>query len=78
LGWLPALRAVTVPPDRLSSSASALVAHQGSTSVILGNHAERLLREAALLLVFGSRPAIRRELVAQLGAASHPAARGSP
>jgi alkylation response protein AidB-like acyl-CoA dehydrogenase len=48
-------------------AASALVAHAGSSSVVAGNHAERLLREATLLLVFGTRPAIRRELLAQLG-----------
>jgi alkylation response protein AidB-like acyl-CoA dehydrogenase len=51
-------------------AASALVTHQGSRSVVAGNHAERLLREATLLLVFGTRPAIRRQLLAQLGAAT--------
>ena len=31
---------------------------------------ERLLREATLLLVFGSRPSIRRELLTHLGMSS--------
>jgi alkylation response protein AidB-like acyl-CoA dehydrogenase len=48
-------------------AASALVVHEGSRSVVVGSHPERLLREATLLLVFGSRPSIRRALSAQLG-----------
>jgi alkylation response protein AidB-like acyl-CoA dehydrogenase len=51
-------------------AASALVAHDGSASVVVGNHAERLLREATLLLVFGSRPSIRRQLLTRLGVSS--------
>lgn len=50
-------------------AATALVANQGSRSVVVANHAERLLREAAVLLVFGSRPNIRRALLANLGLA---------
>jgi hypothetical protein len=49
-------------------AASALVAKEGSRSVVLGNHAERLLREATLLLVFGSRPKIKQQLLTHLGA----------
>ena len=66
----------TMPAARAAAAAfavqaaSALVAHQGSASVVVGNHAERLLREATLLLVFGSRPSIRRELLAHLGVSS--------
>jgi alkylation response protein AidB-like acyl-CoA dehydrogenase len=63
---MPAARAAAVA--FAVHAASALVARQGSSSVVAGNHAERLLREATLLLVFGSRPSIRRELLAQLGA----------
>ena len=63
---LPAARAATAA--FAVKAASALVAHQGSTAVVVGNHAERLLREATLLLIFGSRPSIKRELLAQLGA----------
>jgi hypothetical protein len=48
-------------------AASALVTHDGSRSAVVGNHPERLLREAGLLLVFGSRPSIKRQLLSQLG-----------
>ena len=63
----------TMPTDRAAAAglairaATALVAHQGSRSVVVANHAERLLREAAVLLVVGSRPSIRRALLANLG-----------
>jgi hypothetical protein len=56
-------------------AASALVVHEGSRSVVVGSHPERLLREATFLLVFGSRPSIRRALSAQPGMTS--AARSS-
>lgn len=65
--------AETMPRARAAAAAfavraaSALVVHEGSRSVVVGTHAERLLREAALLLVFGSRPSIKQELLAQLG-----------
>ena len=65
---------VTMPAARASAAAfavqaaSALVAHRGSASVVAGDHAGRLLREATVLLVFGSRPSIRRNLLAELGA----------
>ena len=49
-------------------AATALAVSQGSRSVVLESHAERLLREAAVLLVFGSRPRIRRALLGRLGA----------
>ena len=68
----------TMPAARAAAAvfavqaASALVAHEGSASVVVGNHAERLLREATLLLVFGSRPSIRRQLLTQLGVSSEP------
>jgi alkylation response protein AidB-like acyl-CoA dehydrogenase len=64
----------TMPSARAAAAAfalhaaSALVACGGSRSVVLGNHAERLLREATLLLVFGSRPSIKRALLAHLDA----------
>ncbi|MCU1604019.1 MAG: uncharacterized protein JWP46_484, partial [Modestobacter sp.] len=44
-----------------------LVVVTGSRAVLAGAHAERLAREALFLLVFGSRPAIRQALVAELG-----------
>ena len=62
---MPAARAAAL--TFAVKAASALVAHQGSQSAVVGNHAERLLREAGLLLVFGSRPSIKRELLSQLG-----------
>jgi alkylation response protein AidB-like acyl-CoA dehydrogenase len=49
-------------------AAAALVAHRGSPSIVLGDDAERLYREAAFLLVFGTRPAIRKALLRDLGA----------
>ena len=42
---------------------------------LAGNEAERLGREAAFLLVFGSRPAIRAALLGRLGG-RHAGARG--
>jgi alkylation response protein AidB-like acyl-CoA dehydrogenase len=49
-------------------AAGALVVAQGSTSLLPDRHAQRLLREAAFLQVFGSRPAIRAALLQRLGA----------
>ncbi|HTW99231.1 MAG TPA: acyl-CoA dehydrogenase family protein [Acidimicrobiales bacterium] len=49
-------------------AAHVLSVRQGSRSVLAGDVAERLAREAAMLLVFGSRPAIRRSLLERLGA----------
>lgn len=47
-------------------AASALVVHDGSRSVLLDAHAQRLVREATFLLIFGSRPGIRTALLDQL------------
>jgi alkylation response protein AidB-like acyl-CoA dehydrogenase len=47
-------------------AASALCVYRGSASVIRGDLAERTNREAALLLAFGSRPAIRAALLEDL------------
>lgn len=49
-------------------AASALAVGRGSSSVVRGDLAERAIREAALLLTFGSRPAIRAALLASFGA----------
>ncbi|WNV77448.1 acyl-CoA dehydrogenase family protein [Geodermatophilus sp. DSM 44513] len=49
-------------------AAGALVVATGSRAVRTGDVAGRTLREAAFLLVFGSRPAIRAELLARFGA----------
>ena len=42
---------------------SAVVVASGSRAVLLDQHPQRLVREAAFLLVFASRPAIRKELL---------------
>jgi hypothetical protein len=47
-------------------AAGRLVVSTGARSVLAGSTAERLLREAAFLLVFGSRPAIRESLLDRL------------
>lgn len=57
---LPAARAAA---SRLAyRAAGAVVAATGSRSVLLDQHPQRLVREATFLLVFGSRPPIRKEL----------------
>ena len=43
-------------------AAAALVASQGSSAILAGHDAQRLAREALFLLVFASRPPIRRAL----------------
>jgi alkylation response protein AidB-like acyl-CoA dehydrogenase len=65
--------ATTTPAARAAASQLALRAtaavavHTGSRAVLRDNHAQRLVREAAFLLVFGSRPAIRDCLLHRLG-----------
>lgn len=44
-------------------AAHALAVSRGSRSAIVGDIAEQTTREAALLLVFGSRPAIKETLL---------------
>jgi len=69
---LLAAGADTTPAARAAASelalraAATLAVHTGSRSVLRGDHPERLLREAAFLLVFGTRPAIRASLLARL------------
>jgi alkylation response protein AidB-like acyl-CoA dehydrogenase len=48
-------------------AAHVLAVRRGSTSALAGDPAERLTREAAFLLVFGSRPAIKNALLDRLG-----------
>ena len=50
---------------------AALAVHTGSASILVGQHAQRLTREAMFLLVFGSRPAIKAALLEKLGAAPY-------
>lgn len=65
-GALPAARAAA--SDLALRAATRLVVATGARSVLTGTTAERLLREAAFLLVFGSRPGIRAELLARTSA----------
>jgi alkylation response protein AidB-like acyl-CoA dehydrogenase len=51
-------------------AAAALLVRAGSGSILRRDHAQRLYREAAFLLVFGSRAAIRDGLLRRLGAAA--------
>jgi alkylation response protein AidB-like acyl-CoA dehydrogenase len=48
---------------------AALAVQQGSRSVTVDQHVQRLAREAMFLLVFGSRPGIKNALRRRLGAA---------
>lgn len=65
---LPAARAAA--SDLALRAASRLIVGAGARSVLAGSTPERLLREAAFLLVFGSRPAIRTELLARQSVAA--------
>jgi alkylation response protein AidB-like acyl-CoA dehydrogenase len=70
---LLAADAVTTPAARAGASALAMRAASilavtvGARAVLRDQHAQRLLREAAFLLVFGSRPTIRALLLDSLG-----------
>jgi hypothetical protein len=46
--------------------AAALIVHDGSRSILMDHHAQRLAREALFLLVFGTRASIRAELLQRL------------
>lgn len=61
---LPAARAAA--SELATRAAAALTVAQGSRSILMDQHAQRLAREALFLLVFGSRPAIRAELQRKL------------
>ena len=64
----------TMPAARARASefavraAHLLAVRHGSASALAGDDAERLTREAAFLLVFGSRPAIKEALLGRLTA----------
>lgn len=49
-------------------AATALLVHAGSQGILRDHHAQRRVREAMFLLVFGSRPPIKAELLARLTA----------
>jgi alkylation response protein AidB-like acyl-CoA dehydrogenase len=64
----------TMPSARAAAAelalraAAAVVVHDGSQSITREQHGQRLAREALFLLVFGSRPGIRTDLLRRLGA----------
>jgi alkylation response protein AidB-like acyl-CoA dehydrogenase len=47
-------------------AATAVTVTDGSRSILAGQHAQRLVREALFLTVFGSRAAIREDLLRRL------------
>jgi len=51
-------------------AAAALVVRDGARSITVGQHAQRLAREALFLLVFGSRPGIKGALLQQFVASA--------
>jgi alkylation response protein AidB-like acyl-CoA dehydrogenase len=61
---LPAARAAA--SELAVRAAAALTVHTGSRAILRDDHAQRLVREAAFLLVFGTRPGIRDALRARL------------
>jgi alkylation response protein AidB-like acyl-CoA dehydrogenase len=61
---LPAARAGAA--ELAMRATAALITSQGSRSILADQHAQRLAREAMFLLVFGSRPAIREDLLRRL------------
>jgi alkylation response protein AidB-like acyl-CoA dehydrogenase len=61
---IPAARAAA--SDLAMRAAARLMVHTGSRAVLRDQHAQRLVREAAFLLVFGTRPAIRDALLTRL------------
>ena len=58
---LPAARAAAA--ELAMRAATALLVHVGSRGILRDQHAQRLVREAMFLLVFGSRPPIKAELL---------------
>jgi alkylation response protein AidB-like acyl-CoA dehydrogenase len=63
---MPAARAAAC--ELAVRAAHAVSVARGSSSALAGDVGERLAREANVLLVFGSRPAIRSELLRRFGA----------
>lgn len=71
-GQLDGADTAQMPDARAAASAlavraaAALTVARGSRAALAGDHADRLTREAAFTLVFGSRPAIKQALRARL------------
>ena len=66
-GTMPAARAAAA--EFAYRAAGAAVAAAGSRAILVGEHPQRLAREAEFLLVFGSRPAIKENIVSLLARA---------
>ncbi len=64
---MPAARAAAA--ELAMRAAVTLVAAAGSRAILAAEHPQRLAREALFLLVFASRPAIRKDLLGRLTAA---------
>jgi alkylation response protein AidB-like acyl-CoA dehydrogenase len=64
LGTFPAARARAA--ELALRVAAALIVQNGSRSILMDHHAQRLAREALFLLVFGTRATIRTELLQRL------------
>jgi alkylation response protein AidB-like acyl-CoA dehydrogenase len=62
---MPAARAAAA--ELAYRAAAAAITAAGSRSILAGQHPQRLAREAQFLLVFGSRPAIKENLLSLLG-----------
>jgi alkylation response protein AidB-like acyl-CoA dehydrogenase len=62
---VPAARARA--SDLALRAAARLAVHTGGRALLRDDHAQRLVREATFLLVFGTRPAIRAALLERLG-----------
>ena len=60
----PAARAAAA--ELAYRAAGALAVRTGSRAALAGDTAQRLVREAAFLLVFGSRPGIKEDLYGRL------------
>jgi alkylation response protein AidB-like acyl-CoA dehydrogenase len=61
---MPAARAAAA--ELAVRAATALVVSSGSGSILAGSQAQRLVREAVFLLMFGTRPAIKEHLTGLL------------
>jgi alkylation response protein AidB-like acyl-CoA dehydrogenase len=72
---MPAARAAAA--DLALRAASTAVVSAGARGILAGEPAQRLLREAGFLLVFGSRPGIRTELLRRVSGAPVPATQGN-
>uniref|UniRef100_UPI0026374DF6 hypothetical protein n=1 Tax=Trebonia sp. TaxID=2767075 RepID=UPI0026374DF6 len=71
---LPAARAAA--GELAVRAAATLAATEGSRSLLVADHAQRLLREAMFTLVYALGPASRAALLARLGAVADGAVTG--